>query len=318
MKGTIEKREIITVASGGFNLRGTYHRPQTERCDSLPSVHENDRVGVLFLNSGFQPRAASGDAAVYWADSFAKCGYPAFRFDLPGLGDSDGDLAVELLDFVELVNCGRYAACLSSAMKSITERFNLSGVVIVGHCAGAVSAVYAAAANHDVKGLVLLDPYFHREAQESTAIREEFRHWVSRNRVAGYLSNLYDQLKYFRLRVGGSGLPRNANLSLIRCWNQLASAGLPMLVLKAPGPNPRVGDFDYLRHIQQTSYPDQGMDVKHVEGTNHAFVKGQGKEAVRRHTENWLRAHFPIGKCNESDATVGQQSSRMAMTGTGR
>jgi pimeloyl-ACP methyl ester carboxylesterase len=301
MKASIETREIITLAEGGINLRGTYHRAQDERSDSAPVAKESNRIGVLFLNFGFHPRSASGDAAVYWADSFAKCGYPSFRLDLPGLGDSDGDLPVEVADFIHLVNAGRYAPLLSKTIKNLTERFNLAGVAIVGQCSGAVSAIYAAAASSDVKGLVLLDPYFHGEEPEGTAIRKEFRRWVLRNRLAGYLSAVYDRLKYFRLLVKANELPRNANLLLIGCWNQLASAGLPILILKAPALNPRVGDFDYLRYIQRISHLTQRIEVKDIEGTNHAFVKGSGKDAVGRYTEQWLRACFPLARFEASD-----------------
>ena len=112
-----------------------------------------NRIGVVFLNHGFLPRTAPGDSAVYWADSFASCGYPSFRFDLPGLGDSDGDVPAQMLDFI---NAGGYAPVLSATVKELVERFNLSGIVIMGHCAGAVTALYtAAAATKECKGLVL-------------------------------------------------------------------------------------------------------------------------------------------------------------------
>jgi pimeloyl-ACP methyl ester carboxylesterase len=46
-------------------------------------------------------------------------------------------------------------------VNQLVKRFGLSGVVFFGHCAGAVSALYAGAASSDCKGLILLDPYFH-------------------------------------------------------------------------------------------------------------------------------------------------------------
>lgn len=90
MNAAIETRELISVAFGGIRLWGTYHRSHGGRSGVPEDLAEKHRVGVLFLNPGFQPRAALGDSPVYWADSFAKCGYPSFRFDLPGLGDSGG------------------------------------------------------------------------------------------------------------------------------------------------------------------------------------------------------------------------------------
>src|ERR1700735_785372 len=154
LKSFIEAREAITVtAAGGLHLRGTYH--------PTPDPDGNSPIGVLFVSAGVAPRAAPGDSAVHWADSLAKLGFPAFRFDLPGLGDSDGDLSAKEIDFDSLVNEGAFGPVVSSVADQLADRFSLRGVVVIGHCAGAVTALYSAAANSHIKGLILLDPYFH-------------------------------------------------------------------------------------------------------------------------------------------------------------
>jgi pimeloyl-ACP methyl ester carboxylesterase len=283
VKRAIETREVITLDAGGIHLQGTYHRCEGDLPDSPQGRNQNSRIGVLFVNSGFLPRAADGNSAVYWADSFAKCGYPSFRFDLPGLGDSEGDLPVRMLEFVHLVNAGRYAPLLSTAAKNLTKRFNLLGVVVVGLCAGAVSAIYTAAASTEVKGLVLLDPYFHLQQASTNGLS-----------LPTHMRNLFDRLRYLGLLLLGKKLPRNANLPLIRCWNQLVSAGVPMLVLTPSAPKVKAGEFDYLHH--PTAQHSRRIIVKHIERTNHSFVKGPGKEAVRTHTEQWLGTWFPSVK----------------------
>lgn len=295
MNSAIETRELITVDVGGICLRGTYHRPHDDRSNSQADLGTSNRTGVLFLNHGFLPRTAPGDSAVYWADSFANCGYPSFRFDLPGLGDSDGDVPAQMLDFV---NAGGYAPVLSATVKKLVERFNLSGIVIMGHCAGAVTALYtAAAATKECRGLVLTDPYFFLP-RERTKIREELSYWASWSRIGALTSNLYYCLKHIRLLVRRNRPPRNANLALLRCWNQLASAGLPMLVMKAPalkarGIKPRMGEFDYLGYLQTLSGRGSRIAVKFIEGTDHSFADAVGRTAIRQHTEQWLNACFP-------------------------
>jgi len=315
VKGAIETREVITVADRGISLRGTYHKVQEDISSSLLGPNERDHIGMLFLNPGFLPRAADGDSAIYWAESFAKAGYPSFRFDLPGLGDSDGDVPVEMIDFAHLVNTGHYAPTLSALAKSITKRFNLLGVVVVGHCAGAVSAIYAAAASNEIKGLVLLDPYFHL-ARKSTTIRKTLRFWVPRYRLAGHLSDIYDRLKYYRLLLAGHRLPNNANVSLIRCWNQLASAGLPTIIFTAPKPKPKEGEFDYFRYLNLKSDGSRHVVVKHIEGTNHSFVKGTGKQAFLKHTEQWLSNCFPPRPRTDIDSSDHQRSNIAEMNAT--
>jgi pimeloyl-ACP methyl ester carboxylesterase len=298
VNSAMETREVVTVVVGGNCLRGTYHKSQNERGGFRTGLGEKNRTGVLFLNPGFQPRAASGDSAVYWAESLAKCGYPCFRMDLPGLGDSDGDVPDKMLD---VVNAGGYAATVSALIKELAQRFSLSGIVIVGLCAGAVTALFAGAVSKECKGLVLMDPYFFLP-QERTKIREELTHWSSWSRLGALASNLYYRFRYLRLLLTGNRPPKNANFSLLRVWKQLASAGMPILLLKAPayrasGVKPRVGEFDYISYLQAHSGRASRVTIQFVEGTNHSFADRAGRAAVRRHTEQWLNACFPPIEC---------------------
>lgn len=130
MLEAIQNRELIVLDCLGTRLQGTLHRPAYYPVPTAPRAHK--RVGVLFLNSLSLPRAASGDSAVHWASSIAEQGYPSFRIDLPGLGDSDGQASPDLLDFI---NAGGFAAAATAVARQLTESFALSGVVIFGHCA---------------------------------------------------------------------------------------------------------------------------------------------------------------------------------------
>ncbi len=112
---------------------------------------------------------------MFWADSFANCGYPSFRLDLPGLGDSDGKLPATWLELSNLINSGYFVPYISSAAKSLTERFHLAGIVVIGHCGGAVSAILAGAGSKHIKGVVALDPYFFQNQEERPALRQEMQ-----------------------------------------------------------------------------------------------------------------------------------------------
>jgi pimeloyl-ACP methyl ester carboxylesterase len=290
MDQAIEGRELVTLDGLGVLLRGTFHRPHG--CNHAESkVDKQKAIGILFLNSLSLPRAATGDSAVYWAESLAGRGYPSFRFDLPGLGDTAGDIPNELLNFI---NAGGYARIAGAKVKELVERFGLSGVVIVGHCAGTVSAIYAAAAcMFECRGLVLLDPYFHVPQAIRPAVRRGLSDWAMRSKTGRILSNLYDRTKKIRLLVRRNAPPRNANLPLLNRWREVASTGLPILIIKAPsrkatGTGPRVGEFDYLKHVLNLAGRKSQVIVELVEGTDHSFANRMGRVGVQQYIEKWL------------------------------
>jgi pimeloyl-ACP methyl ester carboxylesterase len=288
---SIPTREIITVAVDGNCLFGTYHKSY-HATSALHGPAESNRVGVLFLNPGFLPRASP--SAVYWAESFAKSGYPAFRFDLPGLGDSEGDIPEKMLDHV---SAGGYAPVLSAIVKNVVDRFGLSGIVIMGLCSGAVTALFTATVIKDCAGVVLMDPYFFLP-RERMKIRDQLGHWATRNRLGAVASEIYHRLRHIFQLFGANKLPRNANRPLLRCWDQLTSAGMPILILKAPavktrGVKPRLGEFDYLDYLQARSGRNHRITVALIEGTNHSFADAVGTVAVRQRTEEWLNDCFP-------------------------
>jgi pimeloyl-ACP methyl ester carboxylesterase len=309
MDVAIDTHELFTLEGHGVLVRGTYHKPLDMRSGSQSPLNQPSRIGLVFLNSLSIPRTATGDSSVYWADSFAECGYPSFRLDLPGLGDSDGELPVELLDFI---NAGGYATVTSSKIKELVARFGLRAVVLVGHCAGAVSALFTAAeCRESCQGIVMMDSYFHLPQAKRAKVRVGLTNWALQSRVGGALSDVFDVLKRIRLLLRRNAPPGNANLSLLRRWKELATTGLPILLIKAPGrkapgAQARVGEFDYLKYILELAGRESQVEVKVVEGTDHSFATRLGRAAVRQYTESWLKTHFPLPISEGSDDTLVQ------------
>jgi pimeloyl-ACP methyl ester carboxylesterase len=298
MKEAIETRELITLDGPGAPVRATYHRTREAIYGPQLGTGRASRLGVVFLNSLTLPRAATGDSAVYWADAFAQCGYPSFRIDLPGLGDTDGDLPIDLLNYI---NTGKYSSIASAKIKELVERFNLSGVVVVGHCAGAASALFTAYLTRECRGLILMDAYFHLPRAIRPKLRQRLSDWALHSRVGGLMSNIYDILRNIRLFLRGNSPPPNANFPLLRIWKELASAGLPILLFKAPsrkapGTKPRVGEFDYIAHILGLAGRKSQVVIQLIEGTDHSFANRLGRAVVRRHAEQWLNQHFPLAE----------------------
>jgi alpha-beta hydrolase superfamily lysophospholipase len=322
MDQAIEGRELITLNGLGVFVRGTFHKPSGSSRSSF-GVSTPKLVGLVFLNSLSLPRTATGDSAVFWAESFANYGYPSFRLDLPGLGDTTGNIPTDLLGFI---NAGGYASIAEAKMKELVERFNLSGVVLVGHCAGTVSAIYAAAAcmGKECKGLVLLDPYFDVPQAIRPRVRRGLSNWALRSSLGGIVSNIYDRIRKIGLIFRGSAPPQNANLALLSRWREVASTGLPILLFKSPGrktqgTKPRAGEFDYLAHVLKIAGRKSQVAVELLEGTDHTFANRTGRAAVRRHIELWLSKYLPLpekfsapASQSQTDHTNNHDTSRLS------
>jgi pimeloyl-ACP methyl ester carboxylesterase len=195
------------------------------------------------------------------------------------------------------INTGSYETATVEVIKQIRLRYDLESMILIGHCSGAVTAIFAASSCDDCRGLVLLEPYFHLPPPVATQGRAALSDWARSNRLGGILSNVFDRLKELRLRLRRSELPGNANFALIKRWKSLASAGLPILVLKVPGAKaigakPRLGEFDYLTYIAGIGGDRRLVDIKVIDGTTHSFADPAGRLAVRRHTESWLGEYF--------------------------
>jgi pimeloyl-ACP methyl ester carboxylesterase len=301
MLQAIKSRELIALDGLGGPIQGTFHRP-SDRFSGSTATGNASLPGVLFLNSLSLPRAATGDSAVHWADACAEWGYPSFRADLPGLGDSVGDISTDLLDFI---NAGGYESMAAASVKELVKRMGLSGVVIIGHCAGSVSALFAAAACKECRGLILMDPYFHLPQMIRPTARRKLSEWARSSKIGAAASDIYDRLSDLLLLVRGERPPGNANFRLLSCWKQVTTKGMPVLLLKAPGlkasgTKPRRGQFDYLKHVMKLAGNKNQVTIKLIEGTDHSFANRAGRAAVRRQIGSWLESYFPLDGSEES------------------
>ena len=107
--------------------------------------------------------------------------------------------------------------------------------------------------------------------------------WALRSNLGGILSNIYHRIRKTGLIFRGSAPPQNANFALLSRWKEVASTGLPVLLLKAPGrktqgTKPRIGEFDYLAHVLKIAGRKSQVAVELLEGTDHTFANRTGRE----------------------------------------
>ena len=287
MKEAIETRELIVLDGLDVITRGIYHKTLDD-CSRLPSSQiDRAHIGVLFLNSPSPTRAAQADSAVYWADALAEQGYPSFRLDLPGCGDSEGD-ASEMLDFTRR---GGFAPIVSSKIRELVARFGLDGVVIVEHSSTSVSTLYAAACCLECKGLVLMDPCFdlpqliqpvdpqNHHDLTSQACRRPSRHPCN--------SMTRTQLLHesaFALHATG----------LRRRLKDAASIQLPILIFKSSNRQVTIHEDDFFTYIAHLAGRNSQIVINIMNGSSRFFTSWLGRLMIRQSMEQWLNSCFPL------------------------
>jgi pimeloyl-ACP methyl ester carboxylesterase len=304
-------REILQIDIRGTRLVGTYHISTDGSVSRVQGRSSVTEVGVLLLNVGQLPRAGLGDMPVELADRLCERGYPTFRFDLPGLGDSQGDLSATVVEEWRLVQDGKYAVWASELTTELKQRFRLQGLILGGLCGGAINAVYAAEeCCGDAVGLILLEPNLfllgipdaqvaedasplaRLYAQQAIRIKRSLRRirsWLTESAIGGPVRSTYSLVRRVRAKILGPSLPRDANVRLIDGCRRLAEVGMPMLFVTAGNAH-----RDLIRQGVFGRGPSERVTFVEVNGTNHMLVAGGGKPQVIGHVERWvLNELFP-------------------------
>ena len=188
-------RECIEITARSLRLRGTAHLPKGGGYSTGEPLKQSAGIGVVFFNSGFLPRAPQGDVTAHQADCIAALGHMAFRFDMPGLGDSEGDLDENALTVVRQIQAGEHAPYALEVASELKHRFSLKGYILAGHCGGAITSIYAGelAPTRDVLGIMVFEPDFRQRIQgQSEPPRGQllygaFRAWVLKSRVGALI-----------------------------------------------------------------------------------------------------------------------------------
>lgn len=124
-----------------------------------PRERSRPRIGVVIVVGGPQYRAGSHRQFVSAARAYAGKGFPTLRFDVRGMGDSDGD-ARSFEDIGEDI----VAAAAALRMEAGVEH-----CVLWGLCDAATAAIIAAPTDPSIAGVVALNPWARTTATQATA-----------------------------------------------------------------------------------------------------------------------------------------------------
>ena len=282
-------REILQVDVQGTTLIGTYHRPARARA----RMRSGQAVpAMLLLNFGQVRRSGPRNLSAAIGDRLASAGYPVFRFDMPGLGDTVGDLPVYRETYWRFVEDGGHVRPVCGLIAALQEEHHQGSFVLGGLCGGAVTAVYVAERNRtDVRGVVLLEPAVRHTplvraetmaGSEPPAVQPKSLYGSLDERIHGYLHSTRLRARKIRpldpLRRGyrkvqqmisgfrGEHYPQMMNGPFLRCWEKLEGQ-VPSLVLMAPG-----SDRDFIKNQLFRPERRQDMEMIDVDDTNHLFI----------------------------------------------
>jgi pimeloyl-ACP methyl ester carboxylesterase len=314
-------RQLLTFDLAGMRLCGTAHLPHADQ--------PRRRLGAILLNAGPAPRAGNSDLSVRMADALALEGFPSFRFDMPGLGDSPGDVPAEVETFWQQVLVGRNDRPALSLLKELRQRYDLDGLIVGGLCAGSVTAVRAAALDDsDIAGLLLLEPNFRlaseidpaaeQAAMQATQVSPTRRRlmrglslksWLyllTGDNIAARLAAPLRPLLLETLKTTvGHELPRDTNVDMVLIWREVMRGRIPTLVLVASG---RIEEA-YCWRILDSIPPvvSQDVFVEGIPGTNHIFTAGNAREHAIRSTCAWACRQFPRQRTARAAVSVSKK-----------
>ena len=120
--------------------------------DPPAELRGRERPAFLFLNSGVLPRVGPNRLHVDLSRRLAQAGFPAFRFDLSGIGDSPASGGAE--DVV----VRRFIAETRAAMDFLKAARNVDRFIAFGNCSGAGVAFLTALEEPRLAGVAMINP----------------------------------------------------------------------------------------------------------------------------------------------------------------
>lgn len=304
-------RVILTWRILDEDLVGTYHVPAKNTFGEHTSTH---RIGVLLLNPGPAPRAGNSDLSVHIGDRLASRGFPVFRFDLPGLGDSSGSTPTEYYTYWQEVLRGRNDATTLVLANKLKQQFGLSSVIVGGLCAATVPTLRVADSHPGaIAGVILMEPVF-SVGQESMndnlragmvavlsvsakaklcrvfSVRDWLVFLTGGNRVAVALRPLRPFLVLIQRSLVGHTLPKDMNVPLFMHWRGSLTHGTHSFVVVAEGQ----GTDRYVAYAMD-SLPAKSpgmITLIRVPQTNHTLTSGHARDIVLDAVEQWMLDRF--------------------------
>ncbi len=254
-----------TFGCGSLMLAGTL--------DTAPG-----RTGLLIVSGGNEIRSGAFGGQARLAARIAAAGFPCFRFDRRGIGDSEGENR-------GFRHAGKDIACAREAFRAMAPQ--LSRVVAFGNCDAASALMLAGGAGFDA--LVLSNPWTIEQdsGADSTPPPAALR--------ARYLQKLANPREVLRLASGGVNLGKLARglLHALRPPPPASSLAQDMAAGLGAFTGPArilLATADRTAQVFEAAWDRSDPRIRRCEGAGHAYVEPEHFDWLEAQLLEVLRA----------------------------
>ena len=299
----------------GMQLIGVYHEGAG-----------SGAVAILLLSPGVKMRVAPHRLYNKMASRFVALGFPVFRFDFHGLGDSQGEAGEELLaDLYRATQCGRYVDDTVAAMDWVETHYGISRFIVAGLCGGALTGLLTAEIDSRIIGLIglsipvildgsMVDAVEHMTAPQLARTRQGYlgklriwradawRSWV---RLITLQSDFQLLVRSFRTARGTPDRERavldNTNPKFAPAFLRMVGSARPILLIFAESDR-LYAEFEakfLRRHASELARYESHFRVHVTPHANHVFSFAEWQRDLLDVSCRWLEQ--AVGTRREAD-----------------
>lgn len=183
----------------GLSLYGILHKPENPR---------RPHTGIIFIFAGVRGRVGTSRQYVEYARRLCdKEGYYILRYDVYGMGDSEGDVPpCPARHYYGTIQTGRYVDDVDSGVKFFLNEVNVEKKYLFGLCGGAITALLAGKYQKNIDGYILLSvPTFIDDPSVDYYKRYGWSYyWLH---LLPYIYKLKSPSAWYRLITGKTDIP---------------------------------------------------------------------------------------------------------------
>jgi len=285
---TPETERIVQFSCGGIRAVGILHTP-------VDGEKTGKRTGIIFVNAGIRSRRGPNRFYVRLARQLCTQGYHVLRFDLPGIGDSPGQLKNVVEYKKTFLDCNE---CVLDAALFFKSEVAIDSLGLLGLCGGAYSALMAGVDDPHVNFMILASlpvQHFGEMSEEAVTgvmvtvyLRKAFRWRAWRRFLTGQSQYLWAMRALGRILRGQYKMPQ-LDQNLWEAFQRFTQQGKQILcVYGDQDPLYRSFERGYVPQIEKSSLVRSSTHIQVISGANHNFSQLDWQQELTMTASTWL------------------------------